>query len=330
MAKIKRILSIDGGGIRGIIPARILVSLEEKLQIASKNPNARIADYFDLIAGTSTGGILTCLYLTPDERHFLQHDICRSAKSSLDLYLKYGGDIFESNILDKIENVDGLLSTKYSEKAFERILLDKFKDLSLISLFKECLITSYNINEDCTNFFTKKDALMNPDYNYLLRDVCRATSAAPTYFKPALIKSFAGNERTLIDGGVYAANPTMCALTEVASEFALGLTDVFIFSIGTGSVKSFYNYGSSKHWGELAWIQPLINIMLDGSNILVDYQLKQLIGNKYIRINPELNTASQNMDDASEINLQNLVQAGELNAKAFDNELNEVVKRIII
>jgi patatin-like phospholipase/acyl hydrolase len=65
--KMTRILSIDGGGIRGIIPGQILVILEEKLKAKTGNENARIADYFDLIAGTSTGGILTCAYLTPDK-----------------------------------------------------------------------------------------------------------------------------------------------------------------------------------------------------------------------------------------------------------------------
>ncbi len=66
--KLTRILSIDGGGIRGIIPGQILVILEEKLKKATANENARIADYFDLIAGTSTGGILACAYLCPDQK----------------------------------------------------------------------------------------------------------------------------------------------------------------------------------------------------------------------------------------------------------------------
>ena len=66
-SKFFRILSIDGGGIRGLIPAQVLTVLETKLQKASGNPDARIADYFDLVAGTSTGGILTCIYLCPDE-----------------------------------------------------------------------------------------------------------------------------------------------------------------------------------------------------------------------------------------------------------------------
>ena len=92
MSKPFRILSIDGGGIRGILPGQLLVELEKKLQILSNNQQARIADYFDMIAGTSTGGILTCLYLYPDEndpkRPFF------TAEEAVNLYIENGGGIF--------------------------------------------------------------------------------------------------------------------------------------------------------------------------------------------------------------------------------------------
>ena len=83
--KLTRILSIDGGGIRGILPGQVLVSLEEKLKKLDKNKDAKIADYFDLIAGTSTGGILSCMYLTPTDEKNKRPKF--SAKKAVELYL---------------------------------------------------------------------------------------------------------------------------------------------------------------------------------------------------------------------------------------------------
>jgi len=92
MSKPFRILSIDGGGIRGILPGQLLVELEKKLQTISGNSSARIADYFDMIAGTSTGGILTCLYLYPDKKNPSRPLF--TAKEAVDLYLENGGGGF--------------------------------------------------------------------------------------------------------------------------------------------------------------------------------------------------------------------------------------------
>ena len=90
---MKKILSIDGGGIRGIIPGMILVALEDKLKRESKNPDAAIVDYFDFFAGTSTGGILTCLLLCPSDTDPLRPRF--SAREALDLYLQHGNEIFK-------------------------------------------------------------------------------------------------------------------------------------------------------------------------------------------------------------------------------------------
>lgn len=86
MSKLTRILSIDGGGIRGIIPGQVLIALEEKLKTKSKNKNAKISDFFDLIAGTSTGDILACAYLCPSEKDKSKPEF--SAEEVVNLYLE--------------------------------------------------------------------------------------------------------------------------------------------------------------------------------------------------------------------------------------------------
>jgi patatin-like phospholipase/acyl hydrolase len=108
-----RILSIDGGGIRGIIPGQVLVSLEQKLQQLSGDPNRRIAEAFDMVAGTSTGGILTCLYLYPDANGKPKF----SAADAVDLYLLNGGDIFDVSIFKSIASLGGLTDDKVFSRA---------------------------------------------------------------------------------------------------------------------------------------------------------------------------------------------------------------------
>ncbi len=109
--QMTRVLSIDGGGIRGIIPGQILVAIEEKLKEKTGNGNARIADYFDLIAGTSTGGILTCAYLTPDKENAGRPKF--DTTQVVDLYLKNGGDIFDVTLRHKLRSLGGITDEKY-------------------------------------------------------------------------------------------------------------------------------------------------------------------------------------------------------------------------
>src|SRR5207253_3171898 len=130
---------IDGGGIRGIIPGRVLVFLEEKLQEISGDSNTRISDAFDLIAGTSTGGILTCLYLCPDSGSSRPRF---SAAQAVDLYLQNGDDIFDVSIWKRISSVGGVADEKYSAAPLGKVLHDYFGDLQLSQLLKPCLVAA--------------------------------------------------------------------------------------------------------------------------------------------------------------------------------------------
>ena len=334
MAQYLRILSIDGGGIRGILPGQIMVALEQKLQTKSGNPDARIADYFDLVAGTSTGGILTCLYLCPDEANSSRPRF--SASEAVDLYLKYGGEIFKYDLARKLETMDGVREEKYPSAPIEKILQTYFKDLKLSQLLKPCLITSYNISARSTHFFTQHDAKQDPAYDYLLWEAARSTSAAPTYFEPMLAHSLTGMAYPLVDGGVFANNPAMCAYAEARMQFKredssknVTAMDMFMVSVGTGSTKKSYPYEKAKKWGELGWIEPIIDILMSGASDTIDFQLKQIFDaidstENYIRISPEIGAASSEMDDASPKNLQALKAAGTASAQKYDAELERI------
>lgn len=207
---MKKILSIDGGGIRGIIPGQVLVALEEKLQVKSGNPKARIADFFDFFAGTSTGGILTCISLCPSNNDPTTAKF--SAQEAVDLYKEHGNKIFDLTIWERVANPWGVLDEKYNATALEQLLKEYLGDIKLSELLKPCLITAYDIDRRSSHFFNQHDcALLGEGADVVVRDVCRATSAAPTYFEAAQIKSCSGVSYPLVDGGVFANNPTLCA-----------------------------------------------------------------------------------------------------------------------
>jgi patatin-like phospholipase/acyl hydrolase len=339
-----RVLSIDGGGLRGIIPGQIVVALENKLKLRDNNPDAKIADYFDLIAGTSTGGILTCAYLTPDKNNNNRPKF--SAEQVVELYLERGDEIFNVPLFHKIKSAGGLLDEKYPAKELEDALYDYFDDLKLSQLLKPCLITAYDIKRRNGHFFNKTDAKNDNRWDFYIRDVARATSAAPTYFECSNIKSLGQISYPLIDGGVFVNNPSMCAYAEVREKYIFGINneitekknnpagtkvtakDMVVLSLGTGYAKKEYDYNTAKNWGLVEWVKPILDMMMAGVSDVVDYQLMQMFNavdcpSQYLRINDSMpNDVSSEMDNASQENLNALKEFGNDLALKFDIKID--------
>ncbi|MDF2438511.1 MAG: patatin-like protein [Bacteroidota bacterium] len=331
MPELLRILSIDGGGIRGILSAEVLAALENKLQSKTNNSNARLAHYFDFFAGTSTGGILTCLYLCPAGSGSKLP--CFSAKAAAKLYSRHGRTIF-SNPGDYMQPGEGGIKEKYSSEHLERLLKKKFEHIKLSELLKPCIIPAYNIAKRSTHFFTQHDAKASRSYDYVLKDVALAASAAPAYFPPARITSLSGDTFPLVDGGVFANNPALCAYAEVHKQFGKNCTDVFMLSIGTGSTKKEYDYDPSKGWGNHGWIAPSLDILLSGANDTIDFALQQIFdsqnaGQNYFRIDPSMEGADTELDNASAENIEALRLAGIATVKKYDQELDRIAEILI-
>jgi hypothetical protein len=345
------ILSIDGGGIRGVIPAVILAYLEERLQALSGRSDARLADFFDLVAGTSTGGILACYYVKP---------IPAAAKDAIDVYTRRGKEIFKRKF-----GVIGLTTEIYSAEGLEQVLEDVFGDALLSNARKDCLITAYDITERKAVLFTRPDAQRYPHRNYLLREIARATSAAPTYFEPAVVRSLGGAVQYLVDGGMFANNPALCAWVEAKkSERANGGTSerkdlsvsprpdsVALLSVGTGKERKKYDYQKAKDWGLVGWARPVVDLLLSSSAEVVDYQMRQLSnspppnplpqgggtpspagrageGLHYVRFEPALAKAKPDMDDASAGNIQKLTDAAHAFIQENLEQIEDVAKRL--
>ncbi|MGV3704464.1 MAG: patatin-like phospholipase family protein [Arcticibacter sp.] len=313
---MKKILSIDGGGIRGVIAGQIVVAIEKELQRKSGNREARVAQYFDFFSGTSTGGILTCLYLCPDLE--IPSKPRFSAEQAVELYVRYGGEIFDRSLVQRVVSADGILDEKFSKTALEQYLNEYFGDLKLSKLLKPCIVTAYDVQRRRTHFFAQHDYARKGDSaDFLVKDVCRATSAAPTYFEATLVKSLSGVSYPLIDGGVFANNPAQCAYSEIRNaEGSPTARNMFLVSIGTGSENKPYDYDKVKNYGAVGWIKPVIDIMMSAAAETTHYHLTKMFsamgnGANYVRIQPSnIGRAHYEMDDASPENIQNLVEVG--------------------
>jgi uncharacterized protein len=332
-SRFVRILSIDGGGIRGIIPGQVLVRLEEKLD--SKKSGTRIADVFDLITGTSTGGILTCAYLLPESKDSEKPKF--SAREVLDLYLRHGEKIFSLPVRRKFKTLFGFADEKYSAESLEKILHQYFGEVWLSELIKPCVITSYDIERRHGHFFLKHIAEENKGYDFKVKDVARSTSAAPTYFECAHIVSRMDVACALIDGGVAVNNPALCGYAEANEIYNVRAKDMVILSLGTGNVKKPYWYVKARKWGNIRWARPVIDIMMSGTAEVVHHQLHQIysldaIKDQYLRIDVDLHKQKVNpdMDCANEKNRNALAEIGNEAAVSFDTELDRIVNMLLI
>lgn len=270
-----RILSLDGGGIRGVLTARVLERLAEDTPGLIENA--------DLIAGTSTGGILAlglAFGKTPTELRELYYNRCK--------------DIFDDSILDNVFDLGRLTGAEYGNRKLMGMIRSVVGDVKLKELEKKVLISSFDLDnkhEDKSKrswkpkFFHNFDGDDN-DGEHTAYKVALYTSAAPTYFP-----SVDG----YVDGGVIANNPSMAALLQTQDKRAKiknrpDLDEVILLSIGTGKPQ-FYIAGDRNDWGYAQWAKPILNVMFDGGMGLVEYQCEQLLGDHYHRISPILERA---------------------------------------
>ncbi|KAI3821129.1 hypothetical protein L1987_08686 [Smallanthus sonchifolius] len=255
-AKLITVLSIDGGGIRGIIPAIVLASLESQLQELDGN-NARLADYFDVIAGTSTGDLVTAMGIW--------------------------GSI--------VSTFRSLIGPKYNGKYLRELITEKLGNTRLSDTLTNVVIPTFDIQHQQPNIFSTFEAEINPCYNAQLSDICISTSAAPTYFPPYYFKNTdaVGNDHefNLIDGGVAANNPMLVAISEVTKQVSRESPEFFpvspmdcgrflMISVGTGAPKETkVDAKIASKWGLFGWLlhngsNPIIDVFTQASGDMVD------------------------------------------------------------
>jgi patatin-like phospholipase/acyl hydrolase len=279
-----RVLAIDGGGIRGLIPALVCTEIERR-------SGRRVFELFDLIAGTSTGGIIACAVCAPDPL---------PASELVKLYEDEGPDIFDRSLFQRIRSADGLLDEKYDDAALDRALERFLGHKRLAETKPDLIVPSYDTALPGPYFFKSSKARDAPEDDFPLSIVARATSAAPTYFEPV-----EAGDKSLVDGGVFATNPAMCALAEALN--VVSPKDVVVVSLGTGQRTHQRSFDEIKDWGLAAWARPILDVVFDGVSDAVDYQLERVLtADRYWRFQVELSLASDALDDATEGNLAKL------------------------
>jgi len=344
------ILSIDGGGIRGLIPAMILAALESEVSRKLNNKDVRIADMFDMVAGTSTGSIISLGLTVSDEAGRPKY----RASDLVELYNKEGKKVFGTVSLwewvkvtaklraDEPEEQEpaisicdstyfsahteiqddsppeGPLRPSYSAQSLEQLLSEKFGDKSLKDIVGnvDVLVPAYNITEKTEAYFTNDD----PN-SYKICDVIRASTAAPTYFPAKQI----GN-RYYVDGGIFINNPAFKAYLEARKKYPQA-KEFVVCSLGTGFFQAELNGLANTGW--ISWMSPLISLMMNASSKLAEGYLESLSNGQdfhYYRLQSNL-PEDIPLDDIRTATLKKLADFANaiIASREFEGLVNEIV-----
>lgn len=301
MERIWRILAIDGGGIRGIIPATILASIEERT-------GKPISQMFDLIAGTSTGGILALGLTKPDASGKPEY----TAQMLCDLYKQNIPRIF-SNPQSWWGN---LITPKYRSFAFQEVLKEAFASYRLKNCLTDVLIPCYDIEHRMPYMFRSRLAKLENAHDFPMRDVALAASASPTMFHPVNFSRSVDQNRSicLVDGGVFANNPTISAMAESREMNPEDNQQFLIVSLGTGKSKRPLTNDLISLWGYVHWSEPMLELVMESGSESVHQQMIQLLPSsnvqQYYRLQIDLPKDSNHaIDDASASNMTAIINA---------------------
>ena len=334
---IFKILSIDGGGLRGVVPLTMLKKIEA---ITGK----RIHECFDLIAGTSTGGLIASGIsiknpVNPTTPLYSLDDI-------MDVYVHRGHEIFpERNAIGNIIHaVRDLLHPKYSSDGIEKVFKDVLKNYRLTDCLNHLMVCTYDLNNNLPLFIKSRNAQNNPQQNALLYDACRATSAGPTFlpsYEFVYPNDAENPNRNCIDGGVFVNNPSLTALSEFSKhhDYYLPSTindsdikykDVYVLSLGTGSYSGTINEADSMNKGELFWVKKISDIMMRGVNRSTDYEMIEMMepGN-YLRMKVDIDTEIHSeITNSSSETTQYLIAATNDMLVKRDNDLRALLTKM--
>jgi patatin-like phospholipase/acyl hydrolase len=252
-----QILALDGGGLKGLFSAQVLSHMEEDL-------GTRIVDHFDLIAGTSTGGIIA-----------LALSIGMRPAEIVDFYSRHGSRIFPR--ADRPRWLRRIRRPRYDSGPLRAALQEVFGDRKLGEARRMLVIPSYDIDSRTVHLFrTPHSPRLTRDLRIPMVDVALATTAAPTFLPSATV-----DRAHLVDGGVWANNPTMVAVTEAGGELCLPLSSVRVLSLGTTSeVRAISEKLASG--GLLAWRRDAVPLFLEAQAQTAFNQARHLLGKEDI------------------------------------------------
>ncbi len=310
--KTFKILAIDGGGIKGLYSSKILEHFEERY-------DCLISEYFDLICGTSTGGLIA-----------LAISVGIPSKEISKIYSENGKYIFPSQKW-RLKTLKQIFGGIYSNKGLIKVLDDLFKDKTIKDCNNLICIPSFNITESKPIVFKNDHSEgLNMHDNLLLKDVALATSAAPTYLPVWQINSMNSNQ--YIDGGIWANNPSLVGYLEALKYFVgKGYDSIELLSISNLNIPNGVPIGAKRRKGFYSWKSDLFNTSLIGQSYFNDFFMQTIqnhsnVPTKYFRIGQP--SISKNhlkyidMDLTTEKSIQTLKTLGDLMGNNMKNHID--------
>ncbi len=348
-----KILSLDGGGIKGIIPCTILRYIEE-------TTGQSISSLFHVIGGTSTGGIIALGLSKPKDNGRNAY----SAADMLKLYVEHGKHIFsrrKNDLLSWMGSIieKGIFDKIFDIEQFENLLKEQFGESRLKDSLTDVLVTTYEPQKEKPFLFSSRLAKVNPEEDYLLREIARSTSAAPTFFKPAKVE-YENKQMAFVDGGVFANNPSILAYSEAKAlwkqktktttvpipdkldrnsktfEAVVTPDDLdlpfFMLSIGCGHCPAKIDLSDAGDWRTKDWIKPLLSsVFMQSVSESTDYTMQYLMPPfedgtlRYIRLKEiELSPENSEMDNASDDNIKELCAIADEYVEENKKELDKI------
>ncbi|KAK7856785.1 probable inactive patatin-like protein 9 [Quercus suber] len=276
--KKTRILSIDGGGTSGIVAGAALLHLEDQIRLKTGDPHARIADFFDLIAGTGVGALLAVMISADDG----SGRPLFSARDAVNLIAAKNFELFKLRLAGVFRR-----RKRYSGKSMDTVLKEMFirEDGAVLTLKDTCkplLVPCFDLKSSAPFVFSRADASESPSFNFELWKVCRATSATPSLFKPFNLTSVDGKTScSAVDGGLVMNNPTAAAVTHALHNkrdfpSVNGVEDLLVLSLGNGPLTGNGCAQKVRYNGECS-TSTVVDIVLDGVSETID----QMLGNAF-------------------------------------------------
>jgi len=315
---MKTILAIDGGGIRGIIPALLLQEIEKRTTL-------HIPDLFDVIAGSSTGGIVAATVSIPYKQTKTPK---YTTKDIVNFYYEFGEEIFKRSLWYKIKSGWGLWGPKYPSTGIVNTVDRLIGNIKISDILTNIVITSYDLEKAEPYIISS----FNPDHqDAYLYDAIRGTTSVPSYFSP--YRTTINNRvLSLVDGSAFAINPSLWGYVESVKDGE----EVLMVSLGTGETNLNFSYTESKKWGILQWLLTLkgVEMVFDGMADSVCQSVKKAISQhkrgKYYRLQLKLPKHLAKFDNVSDANVTQLAEQASKFIKENDELIDEICRYLIL
>lgn len=312
-----RMLTIDGGGVRGIIPAMVLTEIEKRTQKCA-------AELFDKMGAKSTGSILALGLSVPSEEN--DKKSMYRAKEIVEFYETNASKVFKVGWWNWFTTFDGLNGPKDDTEKLRKVLSDYFHETLAKDSLTEFVIPTKEITESKRWYFQRKICRKDPSLrDFTMTQLLLCSTAAVTYFPPQQLK-INNKDYAFVDGGIFANNPTEETYKESDEP-----ESCVIVSLGTGKCDCKIDYSKAKKWGPVGWLTTgnLLGMMMNDQMELVDKNMQKLFPGKgkdktYFRWQTEVDPKHSALNDGSKQNIEYLKKRGEEMIKKYDEEINQV------